>query len=339
MCASSYMSFADLESGDGIYITPTMKGLMKQKFSLFRPRNFKYVYRLFRGLQKAKKLNRGGKFEGLTLREALELVPQLSGSTRLMFLCALCLLSSMPCAEVLASPASFFINKLDVHNDVVSPKAVYSVRCMANKTKSYVDALSATFKDNIVLKSQISTIKREGGKVILVMENEEELEYAGVVLACNADQALNLLETPTNLEREILGIWKYRDGTLTVHKDHSHFPPKDLIGAYTFLYKKEEDAFETSVNGALWHEPGVPWSSNYISSQHPNFPIDEKKIEFSTVLRTPVFDFETCASIKKLPTLNGKENTYYCGSHFGFGLHEDAIRSAVEVARKLGVNV
>jgi predicted NAD/FAD-binding protein len=38
-----------------------------------------------------------------------------------------------------------------------------------------------------------------------------------------------------------------------------------------------------------------------------------------------------------LPSLNGVKNTYYCGSHFGFGLHEDAVTSAIEVARKLDV--
>jgi predicted NAD/FAD-binding protein len=35
--------------------------------------------------------------------------------------------------------------------------------------------------------------------------------------------------------------------------------------------------------------------------------------------------------------LNGQQRTFYCGSHFGFGLHEDATRSAMEVASHFGV--
>ena len=40
-------------------------------------------------------------------------------------------------------------------------------------------------------------------------------------------------------------------------------------------------------------------------------------------------------TIRELPSLNGVRNTYYCGSHFGFGLHEDAVTSALDAARRL----
>ncbi|RME29118.1 MAG: NAD/FAD-binding protein, partial [Deltaproteobacteria bacterium] len=62
-------------------------------------------------------------------------------------------------------------------------------------------------------------------------------------------------------------------------------------------------------------------------------------VEFETVLRTPIFDFHSVPTIEKLPSLNGTLNTYYCGSHFGHGLHEDAVRSAVDVATMLGVEL
>jgi predicted NAD/FAD-binding protein len=65
--------------------------------------------------------------------------------------------------------------------------------------------------------------------------------------------------------------------------------------------------------------------------------VQRTRIELDTVLRTPIFDFQSCATTARLPALNGVQNTYYCGSYFGYGLHEDAIRFAVEVARGLGV--
>ncbi|MDY6906366.1 MAG: hypothetical protein SWH61_16970 [Thermodesulfobacteriota bacterium] len=36
--------------------------------------------------------------------------------------------------------------------------------------------------------------------------------------------------------------------------------------------------------------------------------------------------------------MDGRQNTYYCGSHFGYGLHGDAVNSAIAVARHLGVD-
>jgi predicted NAD/FAD-binding protein len=122
-----------------------------------------------------------------------------------------------------------------------------------------------------------------------------------------------------------------------VHRDYTAFPKRELMQPYTFLYRRRDGVLSTSVNGALWLESAVPDTCDLISSQHPNFPIREDRIELDTVLRTPIFDFDSCATTHRLEELNGVNNTYYCGSYFGYGLHEDAIRSAVEVARRLGV--
>ena len=53
----------------------------------------------------------------------------------------------------------------------------------------------------------------------------------------------------------------------------------------------------------------------------------------------PIYDFASCASQSELPGLNGKNNTYFCGSYFGFGFHEDAIRSAAQVAALLDCSI
>ena len=122
-----------------------------------------------------------------------------------------------------------------------------------------------------------------------------------------------------------------------VHTDLSAFPPRALMQAFTFLYTERAGRLCTSVNGSLWREPGVRRDCPYVSSQHPNFPIAPSAIELETTLRTPIFDAASCRTIAELPSLNGIERSYYCGSHFGYGLHEDAVRSAVAVARALGV--
>ena len=63
----------------------------------------------------------------------------------------------------------------------------------------------------------------------------------------------------------------------------------------------------------------------------------EDRIEFQKTFRTPIFDTESVKTIPELPSLNGTSNSFYCGSHFGHGLHEDAVSSAIAVARRLGV--
>ncbi len=331
----SFMSFHDLERQTGIYISPSMRGLIAQNFELLKPRSLSTAFLLLKGLKKAQQLLEKGALAGLTLEQAFTLVPELSGDVRLVFLCTLCLLSSMSAPELLKTPAEFFFHKLKVHNDIISPRAFYSVRCVSRGTQRYVNALASRFREKIVLNAGITRVRRDGNRVQVHVGDGEGQVFDKVVFACPAPTALSLLDAPTDDERRLLGAWKYKSSRIVVHRDHSAFPERSLMQAYTFLYTHRDGVLETSVNGALWHEPQVRKDCDYISSQHPNFPIRDELIDFETVLYTPIFDFQSTATIRHLPTLNGVKNTFYCGSHFGFGLHEDAVSSALNVARLL----
>lgn len=338
LCASAWMSFRDLDTGAGVYVTPTLGGLAAQRFDLLRPSRLWTFARLFWGLRRTRRMLARGEFDGLTLAEGLQRVPELSGDAFVPFICGLCLLSSMSAAEVLASPAVFFFEKLAVHRDIVSPSAVWSVRAMADFTRSYINALASPLDGRIVLGADVQAVRRHDDTVELLLGDGRTVHYDQVILACNADQAYKLLEDPTPDETSLLGVWRYKEGRVVLHRDRSSFPEKSLMQAYTFLYTQRDGVFDTSVNGSLEYEPGVAPDCDLVSSQHPNFPIDPAKIELDTVLRTPYFDFDAIETVERLPRLNGVRRTYFCGSYFGHGLHEDAVRSAVQVAARLGVD-
>jgi predicted NAD/FAD-binding protein len=330
--------FSDLDSGQGLFLTPGIRGMISQHFEILKPYHVKSMLRFMEGLKQARTLLRRGDLAGLTVEEALEIIPQFSGDAKLVLISCLCLISSMHCDAVLDAPAGFFFEKLGVHHDFVPPKALFSVRLPKKRTKNYVEALSAGFRDRIIFKADVKTIIRRDGCARVLLADGKELLFDKVVFACNADQALHLLQEPTEDEKRLLGAWKYSEGRIVVHRDHSHFPKKELMEGFTFLYHRTGRYIETSVSGSLWVLPGVSKGCNLVSTQHPNFPIREDHIIFEKVFRTPIFDFQSCGTIRELPSLNGVNNTYYCGSHFGFGLHEDAVTSAIEVAKKLGVD-
>jgi predicted NAD/FAD-binding protein len=324
----SYANFHDLDRKTGLYVSPSTMGLAVARD----------LWRLYRGVRTAIGILDEEGFAGLTMAQALERVPVLSGQVRICLLCILCLVSSMSAAEILEAPATFFFRKLKVYDDIISPRALYSLRTMENRTRSYVDKLAAPLRDGLVLGADIQSIERTSEHVALRLGNGETRLFDQLVLACNADQALALLAVPSDEERRLLGAWRYKDGRIVLHRDHSSFPPVRLQ-AYNFLYTTREGVLVTSVNGGLCHEPGLPRECDLISSQHPNFPIDPARIELDTVLRTPIFDRRSVPTIAELPGLNGRQRTFYCGSHFGFGLHEDAVRSAMDVARHFGVGL
>jgi predicted NAD/FAD-binding protein len=331
------LSFCNLDTKKSLYITPGLKGLLAQRFEILKPSHMHSIWHLIRGLKRAFRLLETGNLKGLSVAEALEKIPQLTGEAKLIFIGDLCLISSMHCDDVLEAPLEFFIEKLKTHDDLLPPKAVFSVHFTRKRTKSYVEALSSGYRDRIRLNACIKTVIRGDNKVTLLMKDGERFCFDQVVFACNADQALELLESPTAVEEKLLGAWKYTEGRVIVHSDHSHFPKKEFMNGYTFLYREKGRYLETSISGSLWILPGVSARCNLISTQHPNIPIDKDRIVFEKVFRTPLFDFNSCSTTQDLPALNGINNTYYCGSHFGFGVHEDAVSSAIAVADKLGV--
>lgn len=332
-------SVQNLEDGTGTYITPTLSGLVAQRFDIMKPEKVFSLMRLQWGIRRLEKMHESGDLKSLTLHQALALVPGIRGVGRDLLLCALCLMSSQECEEVLDAPAEFFVAKLRKYSDVLTPRALWSLKCMEGGSRRYVEALAGTFQDRIQLNADIATVERHEAGVTLVMGDGSRLAFDDVIFACNADQALALLDKPTRQESELLGAWRYRDGRVCVHQDHSSFPRRELIQGYTFLYRPEGKAFSTSVSGAIWALAGVSPDCNWISSQHPNFPIRDDLIEFDTVLRTPIFEKRSCDTLAQLPSLNGVQHSWYCGSHFGFGLHEDAISSAVKVSEAFGASL
>jgi predicted NAD/FAD-binding protein len=320
--ATSY----DLDTHHACYFAP---------FSLrgFTPSHLRTSWRFFFSMRRAIRLFEQGRLDDLTMAEAMKLLPGLRGDAYYQMIFMLCLASSMLYDEVMSAPAAFFVKKLRDHLS----SGPTSFRYTPSKTKSYLDALSRPYRDRVVLNARIRAVTRDERGVALQREDGRAARFDKVVFACNADQALALLDRPTRAEQRLLGAWKYKEGLVVAHRDNRSFPPPRLRTLYDYLYTDRDGKIETSINACYRFQPGVSSTVDLLGTQHPNFPIQEDRIEFQKVFRTPMFDRRSVESIPELPSLNGKLNTFYCGSHFGHGLHEDAVSSALAVAGQLGV--
>ena len=73
----------------------------------------------------------------------------------------------------------------------------------------------------------------------------------------------------------------------------------------------------------------------YLVTLNPQEVIDPAKVHGQWLYRHPQFDQAALATQSQLPSLNGPRRTYFCGSYFGYGFHEDAVRSAFQASEKL----
>lgn len=302
--------------------------------STLNPVKIPKLVRMIQGIRTGIKMLDAGKLDGLTTREAASRIKGFEGMVLMRTVFFLCLAASMSYEEVMNAPAGFFFGKIKKHFN--TPKDLASFRFVQGHTQTYIQAIAKLIKDRIVLRSRIRSVSRSGNGVTLHFDDNPPRTYDKVIFACNADEALALLQQSTDREMQLLGAWRYNNSLAVVHRDDSQFPPKNKRYMYTYLYTHRKGQVVTSLNASYRFQAGVPKDSPYVGTMFPNIEIDPALIEFTKVFRTPIFDAKSFGTITQLPELNGVQNTYYCGSHFGFGLHEDAVRSAVEVARSLG---
>ena len=202
---------------------------------------------------------------------------------------------------------------------------------------SYVEAL---IKKNLFKYStnfQIKKIMRNDGKIQIIDNNDQMQIFDKVVFATHADQALKLLENPSANEKEVLSIFQYTKNKAYLHSDERLMPQKKLAwSSWNFLQniRKNDDFSLTYWMNRLQK---INDSINYFVSINPI--IEPIKIIDKTIFEHIIFNIETVKVQKKLSSLQGHLNTFYCGSYCGYGFHEDGIQSATHIAEILNVKL
>ncbi|MDX1971844.1 MAG: FAD-dependent oxidoreductase [Candidatus Sumerlaeia bacterium] len=211
-------------------------------------------------------------------------------------------------------------------------------RTVVGGSVSYVEAFLKRFKGEIRLNQKIRGIER-GAQVVLHYEDRPKEEFDRVVIATHADQALRLLSDPSEDEQRLLGAWKYTPNDTVLHSDSTVMPPhRRAWCSWNFHQLGKSASPHLSMTYHMNTLQGLKTKLDYFVTLNR-----EDAYRAGTVIRElhythPVYDFGSLATQEHLPTLNGNRCTYFAGSYFGYGFHEDGIRSAVQVARAFGIS-
>lgn len=219
-------------------------------------------------------------------------------------------------------------------------KTQHPWRTVVNGSRSYVQKISAPFRDRIQLGRKATRILRNANKVQITSADGTVAEFDKVILACHGDQALRLLTNPTESEHRLLSAFKYQPNVATVHRDCSVMPRTRRCWA-SWNYRLEHAS-----NGPI--QPTIHYWMNRLQgvSQHENYFVSlnaEAQLNPDLILRRidyehPLFNCAAIAAQKDLPQLNllsPDQTTYYAGAWFKYGFHEDGFTSALECSRAL----
>ena len=138
-----------------------------------------------------------------------------------------------------------------------------------------------------------------------------------------------------------LGPWRYSRNQVVLHSDSAWMPSNPRAWASWNYLRKESDASTPPVV-LTYHMnrlQNLKTERQYFVTLNPPEEIDAGKIIVQMAYTHPVFTFESLATQAHLPSLNGKHRTHFCGSHFNYGFHEDAVSAGAAVAADFGATL
>jgi predicted NAD/FAD-binding protein len=203
-------------------------------------------------------------------------------------------------------------------------------------SKQYVFSLIESFKDRIRLNTPVSKIVRKEGNVEVTSEKGETDVFDRVIIATHSDQALKMIESPTQPEKEILGAIPYKKNVALLHWDSSVLPKKKRAWAswnYCRLKKLKE---ETAVTYNMNMLQSLDAKKTFCVSLNMEDQIDPSKVFKKIIYHHPVFTAEGILAQKQHKEIDGVDKIHFCGAYWGFGFHEDGLKSALAVGRHFG---
>ena len=203
-------------------------------------------------------------------------------------------------------------------------------------SKTYIEKVIALNLFKYSTNISINYVDRKNNKIEIFQKNNEKLIFDKIVFATHADQALSLINNPTKEEIDVLSNFKYSTNNAFLHSDADLMPKNNRTwSSWNFLDHSQSLNFTLT----YWMNnlQKLKTSNNYFVTINP--PFEPKNIWDKTIFEHPIFNLSTYEAQQKLHNLQGKLNTFFCGSYFGYGFHEDGIQSSALVANLMGVNL
>ena len=240
---------------------------------------------------------------------------------------------SMPPYEASQMPLSFFLKFFQNHGlfKLKNRPQWYTVK---NRSRTYVNKILNKVSGEHYKNYKINLIKRHKENIeIFYGEKNEFFIYDKVVIATHADEALSILEKPTDEEKNLLSNFKYKNNLAVIHTDKNQMPRN----------KKAWSAWNAKLSKNVRENSSITYWLNLLQnlkidediflSLNPFDNIEEEKILNKVTFTHPYYDklaLENQTRLKKIQNVN---NTLFCGSYFGYGFHEDGITSAIDMLK------
>ena len=330
----SNMSFSVSVKNTNIeYCGKGLNGIFSNRINLF---NLKFIQMFFEIIKFYKKNeNLKEENENITLGEYLRKQNWSKYFINYHIIPMVAAIWSMPSYEANQIPFKFFIKFFQNHGlfKLKNRPQWYTVQ---DRTKTYVKKVLESISGEYYKNYTIKNIRRSSSGVQLFYGNNSEFFiYDKVILATHADEALKLIENPTKDESLILSNFSYKKNIAYIHTDTNAMPKnKSAWSSWNSIIAKNKSD-NNSVTYWLNLLQNLKIDRNIFLTLNPFFKIEEDKLIKKVEFTHPYYNQNSLNYQKKLIHIQNRKNILFCGSYFGYGFHEDGIKSSIDMIKTL----
>ena len=242
---------------------------------------------------------------------------------------------SMPPYEAGKMPMNFFLKFFQNHGlfKLRNRPQWYTV---AHRSKTYVNKVLSQISGEYFKNYKINSIQRiSSGVQVYYGGANEFFDYDKVILATHADQALSLIKNPTDQEIKTLSNFDYKKNLAVLHCDESVMPKNKKVWSSWNTYVDPKNLNKSSLTYWLNLLQNINCEKNIFLTLNPLKEIPNERIYKKIEFTHPYYDQKALDNQKNLKNIQNKENLLFCGSYFGYGFHEDGIKSSIEMLKNL----
>lgn len=245
-----------------------------------------------------------------------------------------CALWSLPVERALEFPARYLVRFMANHQMLqVSGRPQW--RVVDGGSDRYLTAMRSRWNVRERPGCAVLGLRRDGeGAWVRHAWGLERFDH--VVMACHSDQALALLEDASAQERAILGAIGYQANEAVLHTDARLLPRRRKAWAAWNAYVPADAAAGCTVSYCMNLLQGLDAAEPVVVTLNRSADIDPAKVLARMRYEHPVHDPAAVAAQQRKHEIQGRRRTWFAGAYWGWGFHEDGMRSAVEVAQGLG---
>ena len=245
--------------------------------------------------------------------------------------------------NVFDMPAALFARYLEFFNI----ETATTMHTWDQGTRRIYENMSSGFRDKIYLNRPVKTVHRSSAGVVIEDENGAKEEFDDVILACNANQSLGMLDEPSRMERYILSRVRYDSslhGDAIIHSDASVLPDDAMKGLETrsnYIEHYGEQADNYQITYVMHNQQ--PWANGSdkpcLVTYNAVSPIDESKIIRKMTFQHVVHDVKHVAVLVQLfRYIQGRNHTWHAGAHTLINSQETCFVTGLAAARQLGAD-